>query len=183
MEAAITVIPEDMSDLQDCIMKSAGGDAEAFRTLFDHIHDPIFRYLLSRSSSRDDALDALQEVFIDIWKALGSFEYRSDKQFYGFMFRITKRRLIKYYRSKKYITIEFDEHFVTDNYQMPYEDYTRLWQWLGQLKPKYQELLRLRYWSGMSFQEIAAVLEIKEGTAKVWHHRAIKRIEQLANSS
>ena len=50
------------------------------------------------------------------------------------------------------------------------------------LRKKYQEVLRLRYWSGLSYQEISKVLGVTEVTAKVWHHRAIESLKKIFNT-
>ena len=163
-------------DLAKLIANSAKGDESSYRSIFDHLNGRIFRYILSRSSHREDALDITQSVFIDLWRALTKFSYTSDEEFYGFVFLIAKRKLGKYYRSKK-IQVELDDRFISDNFEMEVEDYRFLLKHLRILSTDQQEILRLRYWSGLSFKEIGAAMHMREGTAKVVHHRAIKKLE------
>ena len=58
-------------------------------------------------------------------------------------------------------------------------DYGYMFQHVNSLSPDHQEVLKLRYWSDMSFGEIASVLNIKETTAKVRHYRAIQQLKTL----
>ena len=158
------------------------GDSEAFRHIFDLLSDQLFTYALSHTKSRDEATDLVQETFIDLWKALQKFTYKSKSQFYGFVYIILKRKLYKIFR-RTLSSVELEETQIADSYEIKIEDYRYLEKKLHKLPERYQELLRLRYWSELSFSEIAACLNTNESTAKVWHHRALKVLnEQLQNS-
>lgn len=158
------------------IEKAKAGDKIAFQGLFDMLSDRLFTYALAHTKNRDDALDLVQDTFIDLWNALKKFRYKNDESFYGFVFLILKRKLYRHY-SKRVQSVEFDEKYITDNYTLEVEDYRYLEKIMSTLPQKYQELLKLRYWSAFSFKEIAAVMNVKEGTAKVWHHRAINKLQ------
>ena len=59
-----------------------------------------------------------------------------------------------------------------------HEDYRHLLKQINMLSEKYQEVLRLRYWSGMKLSEVAEFLGIDEGTAKVRHFRALNELRK-----
>jgi len=171
------------TDIKSVIYRCQDGNKSAFRDIFELLHDAVFRYTLSRSSSREEALDITQDVFLDLWKSLQTFQYRSDKRFYAFVFTITKRRLIKYYQRSR-PEYELDEtRMLNFSYEIEFEDHRQLERWMKKLKPKYQELLRLRYWHDLPFSEIGKILKITEGTAKVWHHRALKKLKDISQTS
>ena len=136
----------------------------------------FFTYALAHTRSRDDALDLVQDTFIDLWNGINKFNYRNDESFYGFVFLILKRKLYRHY-GKRVNTVELDEKYITENYVLEVEDYRYLEKMMKTLPQKYQELLKLRYWSAFSFKEISAVMNVKEGTLKVWHHRAINKLQ------
>jgi len=158
------------------VKRAKQGDEDAFHELFKQLSDRVFCYAHSRVSTRDDAIDVVQETFIELWKSLKTFQYRSEEAFYGFVFIILKRRSIKYYKTQ-HETLPLDEEIVDEQYEVEREDYRHLLRHVNALAEKYQELLKLRYWSGMKFREIAGVLNIKETTAKVWHHRALRELK------
>ena len=161
--------------LGGAIMGTQEGDTYAFRIVFEDMSDRLFAYTLAHTKNRDDSLDIVQETFIDFWAALPKFEYQSDEAVYGFVFTILKRKLYKNYRTgNKTISLEQIDVYEEDPLR---EDYRHLHKHVNTLIPKYRELLRLRYWLHMSFSEIANTLHIKESTAKVWHHRAIRKLK------
>lgn len=171
-------------ELKILVEKAQNGSKEAFRDIFDRLSNKFFAYIFSRTSNRDDALDIVQETFIELWNALNKFQYRSDETFYGFIFTITKRKLFRYYQSKhKVIPLsKVSEKYISQS-GIKQKDYRYILKHVNALAPKYQDLLRLRYWSGMTFPEIASVLNIKETTAKVRHHRALKSLKINLNKN
>ncbi len=167
-----------MQELQILVKEVQNGDKRAFREIFDHLNNRLFTYVLSRTSNREDALDIVQETFIELWSSLKKFKYKSEEAFYGFVFILAKRKLYRYYKSKDKV-ISLDENDINASYEIDIKDYRYLLKNIDTLKSGYQDLLKLRYWSGMTFGEIALTLNIKETTAKVWHHRAIKKLQIL----
>ena len=161
--------------LKRLVKEAADDSEEAFRSLFEQINDRVFAYARSHTKRRDDALDIVQETFIELWGALSQFEYRSDEAFYGFVFIILKRKLSRHHRKHR-VTVSLEDIADVETYDMDHEDYRYLIKHVEKLAKKYRELLRLRYWAGLSFREIAATLQISESTAKVQHHRAIKKL-------
>ena len=163
--------------LKKVIGRAKEGDSDAFQVIFEDMSDRLFSYALSHSNNRDDALDSVQETFIDLWNSLPAFRYKSDEAFYGFAFIILKRKLYKNYRTSGR-TISLDEMDIDIREENSVgEDYRHLHKNLSVLSSKYQELLKLRYWLGMTFNEISQVLNIKETTAKVRHYRAIQKLK------
>ena len=169
----------DDLELQNTVEKAQNRDCEAFREIFELMSGELFSYALSHIKSREDALDIVQETFIELWGALQKLSYRSRQEFYGFVYIILKRRLYRHYR-KAGQSVELEERHVVDNYEIEVEDYRYLTKFIKTLPERYQELLRLRYWSSLSFREIALYMDIKETTAKVWHHRAIRKLQEVA---
>lgn len=156
--------------------KAREGEQDAFRGIFEHLHARVFRYVLSHTPAREDALDITQEVFVDLWKGLKGFQYRSEEEFYGFVFRVVKRKVARFYKTKR-DTAALDEDAMEASFEPEHEDHRFLMKQIRTLAEKYQELLRLRYWGGMKLAEAASVLGITEGTAKVWHHRALQELK------
>ncbi|MCH7529608.1 sigma-70 family RNA polymerase sigma factor [Patescibacteria group bacterium] len=158
------------------IEEARNGSEKAFREIFEHLNDRLFLYCLSHTKGRDDALDILQDTFVELWIGLQKFSYKSDEAFYGFIFTILKRKLIRYYKKSKRKTVSLEENGLDPSYEMEKEDHRYLLRHISALGEKYQDLLRLRYWSGMTFGEISSVLGITESAAKVRHHRALQKL-------
>ena len=169
--------PQSRGELESLIEEARDGNTDAFREIFNQFSDRLYGYCISRTSGKEDAMDIVQETFVDLWSALDRFQYRSDEAFAGFIFKIAKRKLAKHYEDSKK-TVSIEDVQITEFYEMEPRDYRYVMSKVGELPEKHQELLRLRYWGGMTFREIASVLNINEGTAKVWHHRVIQRLNK-----
>lgn len=167
--------------LQGFIDEARAGDEDAFRDLYNLLSGQLFSYALSHTKGRDEAMDVVQDAFVELWKSLSKFEYKSQRQFFGFVYIILKRRIYQYYR-KNMSERELNATLISESYEMEIEDYRFLEKKMLALPGKYQELLRLRYWSELTFREIGACLNINEGTAKVWHHRAVKALGTSLNA-
>ena len=174
------------SALVSSVQKAAQGDRAAFRAVFDAGNDKLFHYVWGQLKNREEALDVLQETFIEIWRALPKFRYRSEEEFWGFVFTIARRKIFasrKRSARRKHIDVvdnnsldllsaENTEHIPTypDNHHL-------LLHALAKLGETSREILKLRYWSELSFKEIALATETSENAAKVRHHRAIKELQ------
>ncbi len=168
-------------DIENLVILSAKGDKTAFHALYERLNNTLFKYIMSRTKNRDDTAALLQAVFIDLWRGLQKFSYRSEGQFYGFVFKITKRKLSKYYKTNR-ITLELDENTPGQNYEMDVEktdDIRVMTEAVSKLREKNRIVIELRYWSGLTFGEIGTILNCKETTVKVRHHRALKTLEEI----
>lgn len=166
-------------ELQSLIEKAQKGDKEAFRVLYNLLSPKIFRFIRPRARNREDALDALQETFIDFWKALEKFTYQNDKAFEAFLLVVATRKLSKEFRFwKRYMLLESVEDIVTD--ETTPEDRTTLEVSfaLSKLKTKDRELIVLRDIEGRSFAEISKIFCVSENALKVRHHRALNKIRE-----
>ena len=175
-----TVDIKPQKELASLIEEARDGKTEAFREIFNQFSDRLYAYAVSRTASKDDALDAVQDAFVDLWGGLQKFQYRSDEEFGGFVFKILKRKISRQHRLRRG-DISLEDMNVEESYEIEVEDYRFVANNVDSLSPKYQEVVRLRYWGQMSFGEIASTLNIKEGAAKVRHHRAIEKLKENLN--
>jgi RNA polymerase sigma-70 factor (ECF subfamily) len=173
----------DPKVLKVLVEDAKNGDKEAFREIFELASDRIFAYAYSRTGNRDDALDITQETFIDLWDGLKKLEFRSEEAFYGLVFLIAKRKIYRIYKAhktNKTVSIEESkEAALKEGSKVEIDSGGYLDKYIAMLTEKYRNVLKLRYFSGMTFGEIANNLDIKNTTAKVWHHRAIKKLKVL----
>jgi RNA polymerase sigma-70 factor (ECF subfamily) len=96
--------PDDL----DLVHHSQTGDFSAYEELVRRYHGKIYGLVYSMVSSREDAEDVTQEVFVKAWKALGHF--REQSGFYTWIYRIALNRTINFRkRRNRRQTINFDE--------------------------------------------------------------------------
>lgn len=176
----ISIVQETNRTLGEHIAKAKKGDRSSFRVIFDLLNSRLYAYAVSHTSDREEAYDLVQETFIDLWKQLPRFHYRSDEEFLGFVFLVLKRKIVRRYKKRQTQTVSLDAYIeqVGETVEMSespeYQDHRVLLKHLDRLSAAAKEVLVLRYWSELSFKEIAEVLKINESAAKVRHHRALE---------
>lgn len=168
--------------MEKLVKQAKNTDNTAFREIFEILHARVFSYACSHVESREDSMDIVQEAFIDLWKGLKKFEYRTDEEFYGFVFLIVKKKIARFYKKKKN-AVSLEETEMDVGFTEEHEDYRSLLGYINTLSEKYQEVLRLRYWGGMKLAEVAIMLNIDEGTVKVRHHRALQELRRKIDNN
>jgi len=166
-------------DISVWVQACREGDELAFRQIYDHLHQELFAFLSARARTRDDAKELLQELMLDLWHALGRFRYRSDKQFYAFVYKLARRKLAKHH-DRFTPEVEVKPHHATAMHS--FDDLPAVQRLLTSLPEKLRVVIELRYIVDLPFAQIAARLGEKETTVKVRHHRAIRKLATFIQS-
>jgi RNA polymerase sigma-70 factor, ECF subfamily len=83
----IAAVQEPRTDDPDWLARCRAGDRTAWRRLYDEHFPLVFRLVLRLGGSQREAADIAQEVFLRVWRGLGSF--RGEAQFRTWLYRIT----------------------------------------------------------------------------------------------
>lgn len=89
------------------VARIVAGDAEAFATLHEAYHDKVYRFALKRMGDEHDAEDVTQEVFLEIWRCLGSFQGRSSLQ--TWIFGVAHNQVCRRFRKKNLVVGSVDD--------------------------------------------------------------------------
>jgi len=173
----------DNEDIQ-VIDKVLKGDINAFSKIIEKYKDRTLNYAYSQINDYDEALDVTQEIFIMTMEALSSFrrESKFSTWFYSIMVNYCKN-----YRKKnsRYSTIpinsargegEYDLQ-IPDERENPEEEIITkeslriVKEEINRLPDDYREILILRDIQGLSYNEIAEILDISLPNVKVRIHR------------
>ncbi len=122
--------------------------------------------------NREDAEDALQEAALKAWRSLSSYD--CSRPFKGWWFSIVRNcclDLLRRRRSRPGTSLGLGCDIPAEDASDPagHED---LYQAMARLAVQHREVLELRYFADCSYREIAAVLEIPEGTVMSRLHAA-----------
>lgn len=171
---------EPSTELQSLISSAKAGDRESFRVLYSMLSPRVFRFVRPRARNREDALDVLQETFIDFWKGLPQFSYQNDRALDAFLYRVASRKLNRLFRRlKDVVSLEsFDDLVVEQETGIDQHIAIDIRAAIKKLSPLDREILALRSMEGRSFSDIAQLLGQSENTLKVRHHRAIDRLRK-----
>ena len=150
-----------MDDIE-AIKACQKGDREAFRHLVERYQKRAVTHALAILLNRDDAEDAVQEAFIDAFKAIGTFD--TSRTFYQWFYVLLRNRCYKM-TAKRRPTESLDEALLEATQQGMTED-TRvaLEKALHSLTREEREIVSLKYFSGLSYDELATHLQIPRGT-------------------
>lgn len=165
-------------ELETLIAKAVEDEA-SFKLLYERTVNKIFRYFMARTGNRDESLDLTQDVFLGLYKGLAHFKYKSDEHFYGYLFTIARRTHIRSWTNSPKTVPLLEEHDIIAVPQEEKEDYRKLLAEVEKLKEKQKMVIKLRYFSDLSFKEVASFLSITENYAKVIHDRALKSLQDL----
>jgi RNA polymerase sigma-70 factor (ECF subfamily) len=164
------------------VEKCAQKDATSFAELYEFLVDRIFTFVSYRTNDKTAATEVTQDVFIELHKALFKFKYKSDAEFYGFVFTIVRRQLAKYYlMNNKHRTSEVDETSLTDN-APNIELINSVRSALEKLDERSREIVVLHHWSRFTFAEIANIINMTESAVRVRHHRAKTALASILNT-
>lgn len=163
------------------------GNQDAFATCYEILMPQVYRFLRSRMPTNEDAEDLTEHVFLKVWKKRKSFD-RSKSAFRTWVFVITKRSLIDWYRTRKVdaplneaVTKSSDENIEGEIDQEIQMKLVR--EALDKLDEKSSEVIRLSYLSQLTSREIAEILSISESAVRVRLHRGLKTLkEHLTNT-
>lgn len=167
--------------MEQLIEESKRGNQEAFHSLYSQLSDKVFLFIRARAQSRDDALDILQETFLDFWQNLSRFTFMSEGALYAFLYRIVSRKLSRLYLFNfKSIPIDLCDDIGTDETGSEEKsEALHAFGHLSDLTKKDREVMELRYIAGLPFPEIAKLLEVGESAVKVRHHRAMEKLKRI----
>ena len=160
-----------MDDDEIAIKKCRNGEREAFRHLVEKYQRQAISHATAILGSREDALDAAQEAFIDAFKALKQFD--SSRPFYPWFYVLLRNRCFKL-AARKRETESIDETvIVAPNSTAQSERILALENALRSLDMEDREIVTLKYFDGLSYNELAERLQIPKGTvmSRLFHAR------------
>jgi RNA polymerase sigma-70 factor, ECF subfamily len=144
------------------IEKCLNGETEAFRHLVESYQKQAAAHAVAILGNREDALDAVQEAFIDAFRSLQSFD--QTRRFYPWFYVLLRNRCFKMTAKRRETeSIEETEILAAQN-DLPGEERFALEQALLSLEKEDREIITLKYLDGLSYEELAEHLQIPRGT-------------------
>ncbi|MCO4294299.1 sigma-70 family RNA polymerase sigma factor [Solitalea sp. MAHUQ-68] len=172
------------------------GERQGLYECFDIFHDDLYRFGLSLYKDQELIKESIQNLFIELWQMRDKLSEVTNIQQY--IFTIYKRIIYKAYNDKfrqncdPSISIEnIDERLLVQNSyetilvnnQTNEHKKQKLLQALEKLSPRQKQIIQLRYFEGVSFQEIAQITSLSERTVYNTLHNAIKTLRETLVSS
>lgn len=156
----------------------ARGDLDAFDPLYRHFVTPIYSYLLRRAMDKALAEDLTSHTFLKAIERI--HQYAPAKgPFAAWLYGIARNTLTDHFRSlRPHSDIEDAWDLSSeDDVQLDVHDrlqYRKIRSALDTLDPAKREIVLLRLWDGLSYQEISAITGKTETNCKVIFHRTLQ---------
>ena len=162
------------------LVKLALADKDSFLFLLQKYEAALLRYIIRISGvNREDAQDILQEVFIKIYQNLN--DYNPKLKFSSWAYRITRNQTISELRKKKARPLDYYEPTDLNKFASEFNLINELDNQylnkdiqivLNKLKPKYKEVMILRFLEDKNYEEISDILKKPMGTVSALINRA-----------
>lgn len=175
--------------VEELVRTAAKGNEEAFGELVRLHEKKVYNLTLRMCASPEDAADAAQEAFLSAWKGLPSF--RGDSDFSTWLYRLACNASIDLLRRRRRqrgeLSLDDEDSAIdpADPAPAPQEQAEQLElrraveAGLAQLGDNHRQALVLREIQELSYEEIAAVLEVDLGTVKSRISRARSALRKI----
>jgi RNA polymerase sigma-70 factor (ECF subfamily) len=181
------------------VRRCAQGDAAAWEDIVRRFHRRIYNICYRFAGSPDDAQDLTQEVFIKVYRSIGSFD-DAQASFNTWVTTVTRNLLVDHFRKTRNerATDSIDaaqgadedgptlaDRLAADGTENPQrhvesrERREMVHGALQQISPDLREAVILRDLQDMDYREIAHVLKVPEGTVKSRINRGRAELARL----
>jgi len=180
----------------DLVQDAINGNQRAYAELMDRYRDAIYFMLLKMVNNASDAEDLTIEAFGKAFKNIQ--QYTPNYAFSTWLFKIATNNCIDFIRKKKANIISLDQSqdegtsipvTIQANVPDPEENMIEaqkaklMREVVEQLKPRYRELVELRYFKQFSYDEIADKMDLPLGTVKAQLFRARELLFNILKNS
>ena len=182
----VSAEPSQASSDLDLARAAAAGDAGAFERLYEQHNKRVYSLCFRMLGNASQAEDLTQEVFLQVFKKIGSF--RGDSAFTTWLHRLTINQVLMHFR-KRGVKLEHtsEEGDFTNVVETPLQSTRRismvdrlaLEKAISELPPGYRTVFVLHDVQGYEHEEISNLLDVSIGTSKSQLHKARMRLREL----
>ncbi len=160
------------------IQQLRNGNERARNVFYKQYRTKLYHYCYHLVGNHSDAEDTVHETFIRIFNGIDNLH--SSAAFRSWVYTIARNESLQLIRKKRPVTladrVEIPENESIEQ-QIESDDITRIVKSeIYALKPKYREIILLREYHHLSYEEIADVLKTNESTVKARLFRARKKL-------
>src|SRR5580658_11057301 len=170
---------------QELVVALKERNNQAFAFLYDNYAGALYSIIRQIITDNSElAGDVLQEVFINIWRKIESYD-QSKGRLFTWMLNIARNAAIDTLRSKSYQNSQKNQELPDNVYKGASNQTTQqnidnigLKKVLEKLKPEHRVLVELAYFKGFTHEEIAEMMTIPLGTVKTRIRNALLQLRE-----
>lgn len=159
----------------ELVLKAINGDGEAFYQLILPKQEDFYRIAYSYVKNKEDALDIIHETVYKAFKSLKSL--KKPEFFYTWLTRILINTSIDYAKNNWKVFYLFTNALMYSsdfmNRGLNKDEKIDLYSAIDTLKENYKTVIILKYFNGLTLNEIAELLDVPLGTVKTNLHKAL----------
>ena len=167
------------------LIKSKDTVQYGFNVLTRMYQEKVYWVIRRMLIVHEDTDDAVQEVFVKVWKNIESF--KEDSQLYTWIYRIAVNEALNVLRKKKRrffvplvnVENELSNEIDSGSYFDGDEIQKRLQKAILTLPEKQRVVFNLKYFEEMKYKDMAVVLQLTEGALKAQYHHAVKKVKDF----
>ena len=170
----------------DLIKRLKSKDEDSFQLVFNKLKDKFYSVAYGILGNREDAEDALEFAFLEAYRNIKSF--RGNSSLFSWLYKILVNACYQKARVKKAVSpgkTDFDENIeVSSSHKQTSPAFSELdrdslRKVISKLPKQYHEVLVLRAFDNLSYEEIAETLDVRKGTVMSRLHRARSLLQKL----
>ncbi|MCS6933950.1 MAG: RNA polymerase sigma factor [Chitinophagales bacterium] len=181
-----------MSDKEILETFHAGQRERAFVMLMEAYQQRIYYHIRRMVKRHEDADDIMQNTFLKIWNGLPNF--RAESQLFTWIYRIATNETISFLQHQgRHTAISFEQNELQDDTDyspsryVPGDSYEideeallqKLQRAIDTLPDKQKLVFHMRYYDGLSYEQMSEILGTSEGALKANYHHAVRKIEKF----
>lgn len=167
------------------LARVAAQDRAALREVYDRTAPKLFGVCLRISQNREAAEDILQDVYIKIWNRAGRFDATQASPI-TWLCAIARNAAIDWRRANGGPVLVTEDHAadVADTSETAAErieaaqDRARIFDCLGALEAKQGKAIRLAFFDGFTYAQLADRMKVPLGTMKSWVRRGLLQLRE-----
>jgi RNA polymerase sigma-70 factor (ECF subfamily) len=184
--------PEELKQEEGWIRACQGGDLHGLESIYEHYHRQLYAYLFAMLRSPHAAEDVTQDIFVKLHANIRSYRFQSP--FHHWLFRLARNQAIDHLRREKVrstasLDAEPEEGLALKDRiaakgrdaagdALSEERAASVRSAVQGLPPTFREVVVLREWEDLAYEEIAERLDLSVGTVKSRLFRARSLLEK-----
>ena len=161
------------------------GDHHSFASLFRRYYEPLVQYGSKLTGYNDILEDCIQELFTELWQNKSQTQVQSVK---AYLFKSLKYKLFRAHQRK--MASPFNENHSDVLFEISHENLlvgreldaektARVLQALGQLSNRQKEIIYLKFYQELNYEEVSEIMNINYQAARNLLYQSIKSLKKL----
>ena len=158
------------------------GEQFSKEQIYKEYKDKVFAYIRNHVNSIADAEDLCEDVFVKIFEKIDTYD-ENKSRLSTWIYSVTSNTVIDFYRTN-HISSEIpedlsDERSSIEEDYLDQENLEALAGALRELPQEQMDIIVLRYYKGLTLQEVAEKMSLSYGITKLRHREALGTLQRL----